>query len=168
MHQRERAKFEPNPCNFDRRKKNLLPFRPRCRHLKEKYKFNKNLKYYCFDSMILFLHYCLLTTIKCCKVEAVNGIPQVGHEGHTTCCWIKFCIVSEWKFDCLQNATLCVRYFFSAVFLTNSSSQSYGNKNHLADRSYLIIILYCWCVFFNILYVDLLWLSGGRATDFSW
>jgi len=22
------------------------------------------------------------------KVEAVNGIPQVGHEGHTTCCFL--------------------------------------------------------------------------------
>jgi len=31
-----------------------------------------------------------------CKVKAVNGIPQVGHEGHTTCCWKNHSYTHRW------------------------------------------------------------------------
>jgi len=38
-----------------------------------------------------------------CKVEAVNGIPQVGHKGQTTCCLFAV-VIHTCNFQCMEGA----------------------------------------------------------------
>jgi len=46
-------------------------------------------------------------------VEAVNGIPQVGHEGHTTCCLFAM-VIHQGHFP-VEGAVwkCCLGYWFS-------------------------------------------------------
>jgi len=55
-------------------------------------------------------------------VEAVNGIPQVGHEGHTTCCMCTlldvFALIQYKKNYDIFTELLVLVWFCSAVGTT--------------------------------------------------